>query len=409
LAALLSARLLERAGKEPDWSSATARILLVWALAWIAYAAWRDIDVFVEMRNQPAAVLAVAAILALLFDTVGSAIGSRLLRTPAWLLTLGILLTSILHLADNAHLLTGIFSFALPAAFAVQIWINFRFDRDNFEYGKRTRHFLTFWTLGAAVGVELAWWTGEMSAAAAEGFWKLAAWMATGVAMIAAVIKGVQAQRWPFSVESDGYLTIACAPVLVLLGLAVVFSGHYSADWGMPYVPRAQPAGNRLHRRNHRHHLVGQMRQTATRVHASGSVRDQDRVSARFHIAEFHSGARRPSLVRRCLSGTRAVSIGVVPGTAVFCLDLPRDRLDDSRKPRTPARKLVHRFRTAGDCRRQAAAGRRRQCRHGDLDRNVDRRRLAGHCRELFCTAAACGKRGDLAYAQRRDLLEFGL
>lgn len=241
LAALFGARLLERAGKEPDWSSAIARILLVWALAWIAYAAWRDIDVFVEMQNQPAAVLAVAAILALLFDTVGSAIGSRLLRTPAWLLTLGIPLTFILHLADNAHLLTGVFAFALPAAFAVQFWINFRFDRDNFEYGKRARHLLTFWILGAAVGVELAWWTGEMSAAAAEGFWELAAWMVTGVAMIAAVIKGVQAQRWPFSVESDGYLTIACAPVLVLLALAVVFSGRYSAGWGMPYVPPLNP------------------------------------------------------------------------------------------------------------------------------------------------------------------------
>lgn len=241
LAALFGARLLERADKEPNWSSATARILLVWALAWIAYAAWRDIDVFVEMQNQPAAVLAVGAILALLFDAVGSVIGSRLLRTPAWLLTLGIPLTSILHLADNAHLLTGGFAFALPGAFAVQFWINFRFDRDHFRYGKRTRHFLTFWTLGTAVGVELAWWTGEMSAAAAEGFWKLAAWMATGVAMIAAVIKGVQAQRWPFSVESDGYLTIACAPVLVLLGLAVVFSGHYAADWGMPYVPPLNP------------------------------------------------------------------------------------------------------------------------------------------------------------------------
>ncbi len=147
----------------------------------------------------------------------------------------------LLHLADNAHLLTGGFAFALPAAFAVQYWINYRFDRDNLAYGKRTRHFLTFWTLGAAVGVELAWWTGEMSAAAAEGFWKLAAWMATGVAMIATVIKGVQAQRWPFSAEIKGYLTIACAPVLVLLGSAVVFSGHYSADWGMPYVPPLNP------------------------------------------------------------------------------------------------------------------------------------------------------------------------
>ena len=241
LAALFGTRLLERAGKEAGWSVAAAWTLLVWSLAWIAYAAWRDIDVFVGMQNQPAAVLAVGAILALLFDTVGSAIGSRLLRTPAWLLTLGIPLTMMLHLADAAHLLTGGFAFALPAAFTVQYWVNHRFDRDNFAYGKRTRHFLTFWTLGATVGLEVAWWTGEMSAAAAEGFWKLAAWMATGVAMIATVIKGVQAQRWPFSAERKGYVTIACAPVLVLLGLSVVYSGHYSADWGMPYVPPLNP------------------------------------------------------------------------------------------------------------------------------------------------------------------------
>ena len=241
LAALFGARLLERTGKEPGWSNATARCLLAWALAWIVYAAWRDIDVFVEMQNQPAAMLAVAALLALLFDTVGSAIGSRLLRTPAWLLTLGIPLTLILHLAGNAHLLTGVFAFVLLAAFAVQYRINFRFDRAKFAFGKRTRHFLTFWTLGAAVGVELAWWTGDRSAAVAEGFWKLAAWMATGVAMIAAVIKGIQARRWPFSEAVDGYLSIVCTPVLVLLGLAVVFSGRYSAGWGMPYVPPLNP------------------------------------------------------------------------------------------------------------------------------------------------------------------------
>jgi uncharacterized membrane protein len=241
LAALFGARLLERAGQAPDWSRSTSKMLLLWALAWIAYAAWRDIDVFVEMQNRPAALLAVAAILALLFDAIGRALGSRLLRTPAWLLTPGIPLLLALHLADNAHLLTGAFALALPAAFAVQYWINFRFDRDNLEFGKRTRHFLAFWTLGAAVGIELAWWTGERSAAAAEGFWKLMAWMATGVAMIAAVIKGVQARRWPFSGALEGYLSIACAPVLVLLGLAVVFSGRYSADWGMPYVPPLNP------------------------------------------------------------------------------------------------------------------------------------------------------------------------
>jgi uncharacterized membrane protein len=241
LAALFGVRLLERAGKQPDWSSTAARTLLVWALAWLAYAGWRDIDAFVEMQHQPAAVLAAAAILALLFDTLGSLLGSRLLRTPAWLLTPGIALSAIVHLAHNPHLLAGVFAFVLPAAFAIQYWISFRFDRDNFAFGKGTRHFLTFWTLGAAIGVELSWWTVEMAAAAAEEFWKLAAWMVTGVAMIAAAIKGVQAQRWPFSAESEGYLTIACTPVLLLLGLAVVFSGHYSATWGMPYVPPLNP------------------------------------------------------------------------------------------------------------------------------------------------------------------------
>ncbi|MBC8006668.1 MAG: DUF2339 domain-containing protein, partial [Prolixibacteraceae bacterium] len=241
LAALFSARLLERAGKEPDWSSTVARVSLVWAVAWIAYAAWRDIDVFVEMLNQPAAVLVVVAFLALLFDILGGAIGSRLLRTPAWLLTLAIPLTGILHLAHSAHLLTGAFALALPAAFAIQYWINFRFDSDNLEFGKRARHLLTFWVLGAAVGAELAWWTGHRSAAVAEGFWKLAAWMATGAAMIATVIKGLQAQRWPFSADPKSYLTIACAPVLVLLGLAVVYSGQHSAAWGMPYVPPLNP------------------------------------------------------------------------------------------------------------------------------------------------------------------------
>ena len=241
MAALFGARLLERAGKEPDWSRATSRILLGWALAWIVYAVWRDVDVFVDSLNQPAVALAIGALLALLFDTAGRALGSCLLRMPAWLLSPGIPLALILHLQDSAHFLTGLFALALPAAFAVQYWINWRFDRDAFDVGKRTRHILAFWTLGIAVGVELAWWTGEMPAAAAQGFWKLAAWMATGVAMIAAVIKGVQAQRWPFSAEPDGYLTIACAPVLVLLAMAVVFSGSYSAGWGVPYVPPLNP------------------------------------------------------------------------------------------------------------------------------------------------------------------------
>ena len=241
VAALFSTCLLERAGKEPDWSNTAARTLLAWALAWIAYAAWRDIDGFVQAQDRPAAALALGTVLALLFDMVGRALGSRILRAPAWLLTPGIASTLVLHLADNAHPLTGAFAIALPAAFAVQYWIHFRFDRDHQDFGRRTRHFLTFWTLGAAVGFELAWWTGGRSAAIAEGFWELAAWMVTGVAMIAAVLKGLQARRWPFSVEPQGYLTIACTPVLVLLGLAVVFSGRYSADWGVPYVPPLNP------------------------------------------------------------------------------------------------------------------------------------------------------------------------
>jgi uncharacterized membrane protein len=241
LAALFSVRLLEHAGDEPDWSDTAARMLLVWALAWIGYASWRDIDAFVPMQQQPAAILALGAGLAVLFDMAGHALGSRMLRAPAWLLAPGIGVTLVLHLDQNAHLLTGAFALALPAAFAVQYWIHFRLDRDHYDIGRRTRHFLTFWTLGAAVGVELAWWTGNRPTAIAEGFWELAAWMAAGVAMIGVVLQGLKVRRWPFSVEPQGYLIIACAPVLVLLGLAAVVSSRYAAGWGVPYVPPLNP------------------------------------------------------------------------------------------------------------------------------------------------------------------------
>ncbi len=153
----------------------------------------------------------------------------------------------------------------LPAAFAIQYWITWRFDRDDPAFGQHTRHFLTFWTLGAVAGIELGWWTGDRPAAAAEGFWKLAAWMATGVAMIAVVIKGLKAQRWPFTAAPEGYLTIACAPVLILLGLSVVLSGQYSAGWGMPYVPPLNPLEIASVARDCIDTLVGQRHQAGIR------------------------------------------------------------------------------------------------------------------------------------------------
>lgn len=239
-AALYSVRLLERAGKTPDWARWLSWVALIWALAWIAFAAGADIDAFVARSDQPAAALAVAALLAVAFNLAGRALGSRLLRLPAWLLTLALPVAIAAHHVLHSHLLRGWFALVLPTAFAAQYWTMYGFDRDGLAIGRRLRHILGFWVLGIAIGIELSWWTGGFTTAAAD-FWKPAAWIATGALMVAIAIRGIEARRWPFSAEPGAYFYIACGPLLVLLALAIVVSGRYDVSWNLPYVPPLNP------------------------------------------------------------------------------------------------------------------------------------------------------------------------
>lgn len=239
-AALYSARLLERAGDKPEWAAAVSWMVLVWALAWIAFAAGSDIDTFVARADQPAVALVVAAALAVAFNLTGRALDSRLLRLPAWLSTLALPAAIAAQYTLHPHLLRGWFALVLPAAFASHYWTMYGFDRDGLDIGKRQRHILSFWVLGIAAGIDLAWWTGEFTTAAAD-FWQSAVWIATGALMVAIALKGIEARRWPFSADPGAFFYIACGPLLVLLALAIVASGRYAVSWNLPYVPPLNP------------------------------------------------------------------------------------------------------------------------------------------------------------------------
>ena len=251
LAGLYSAWLLWRrhaAVSAPE--QIAAPLLFVWGCVWWLAAGWREIDRWVPMEMQSAAVVAFLALSAVAFEFAERRLRWPMARFPA-LALLPLLLAIALAAAAQprsltTHLLANGGYLAWPLALLAAVALLRRFDREpplagawNIPLG--LWHAGTLWLVLLISAHELAWVA--RSVGDGKGIWTLAPWgLMTALGLFAISRRG-QGASWPFAAHHRAYLLIAAMPLaaaLVLWSLKANLSGD-GDPLPLPYIPVLNP------------------------------------------------------------------------------------------------------------------------------------------------------------------------
>ena len=251
LAGLYSAWLLWRqraAVSAPE--QIAAPLLFAWGCVWWLAAGWREIDRWVPMEMQSAAIVAFLALSAVAFAFAERRLSWPMARFPA-LALLPLLLAIALAAAAPprslmTHLLANAGYLAWPLALVATVLLLRRFDRDpplagawNMPLG--LWHAATLWLLLLISAQELAWVA--RSVGGGEGVWTIAPWGLMAALGLLAISRCGQGAGWPFAAHRRAYLLIAAMPLaaaLVLWSLQANLSGD-GDPLPLPYIPMLNP------------------------------------------------------------------------------------------------------------------------------------------------------------------------
>jgi uncharacterized membrane protein len=250
LAALFTARIVEHnRAKLTESDGVAGMVAFVWGFLWWLFAVLREIDRFVAIDYQPAAIVASLAVTAIVFAVAARQLQWNAARVPPLLLIPGLLVSAVGIMAfvrphDHSLLADGGFV-AWPFAIACAIVLLWRHDRSSDRNVMPPTiepwHAALLWLVLLVVTHELAWSARHLI----EGsvVWGTIAWGAVPALAIVAICALARGTSWPVAAHRLGYAVYGALPVVALLVVgSVVASIFGDGDPApLPYVPLLNP------------------------------------------------------------------------------------------------------------------------------------------------------------------------
>ncbi|MEP7276232.1 MAG: DUF2339 domain-containing protein, partial [Betaproteobacteria bacterium] len=224
-------------------------LIFGWGVLWWLFAGGNEIDRFVALPRQDAALVAFVALSALAFAYAARRLAWPMARVPSLLLGVVLLAAALLGaisgIKGSVHLFGNLGVAAWPFAIVVYGFLLLRFEREG-AYAPdgvtmRGAHAVLLWLVAVVAAHELAWLVARY--VTHGGAWHVVSWGAVPAFALAGAAWLAGRGRWPVATHARAYLVIGAVP-LVLWMLAWTFVVGIGSDGDpapLPYVPLVNP------------------------------------------------------------------------------------------------------------------------------------------------------------------------
>jgi uncharacterized membrane protein len=247
VSALVSARLLSRAGIVTSTERALVPVVFGWGMLWWLGAGWREIERFVPADARIAVFVTFIAATGVASAALARRLDWPLARTPALALSAVLLVIAGVRVIDllpaGSHLFAAWGFVAWPVALVACGLLLRHLDRAMPPVPGGlldVEHAILGWLLTLIVSDELAWVARSNVSGAA---WRLVPWGLVPALALIAICRGTSRSQWPLGTRIRGWLVICATPlVAALLAWTLYANVESTGDAApLPFVPLANP------------------------------------------------------------------------------------------------------------------------------------------------------------------------
>lgn len=225
------------AGNSAAWQSKASLPFLFWGVLWWLGSGIQEIHRVLGVTEDAATLVFFAA------TAVGfRALAERLQWRPVFFSPHGLIamvvLFSLYSVADLPQPFAEGFAWAWPITWAAMYGLLYRINQKAEQpQGQHWLHGLSLWSVVLVLSVFTHWLAADYGLLG--NAW---AWACAVIPVLAALVKIIHAQFWPFQVKDNGYRILAVLPLLPALVLATLIGASLSGDaTPLPYVPFINP------------------------------------------------------------------------------------------------------------------------------------------------------------------------